>query len=179
MCSLRPIHRDLVVKLLQYESREHRGVSCEGPGRGCRDCLRSLIEWRNALCGVAHTIGCMRPDDGHNGQLCDWWPDYDSQAGHVEFAGGAALNISQQKNDAGRKGAHKRFGKSKDLSLDFVAQMADFHAAAGMAVSPRCLKDFDRQNGAVTARHCGQGQPGTSEASTFPRSPPLTWSQTG
>jgi len=93
----------------------------------------------------------------------------------VEFAGGAALNISQHKNDAGRKGAHKRFGKSKDPSLDFVAQMADFHAAAGMAVSPRCLKDFDRQNGAVTARHCGQGQLGTSEVSTFPRNPPPTW----
>ena len=114
-----PIHRDQVVKLLQYEPLEHGGGSCEGPGRGCRYCWRSLIQWRNARCGVAHTIGCMRPDEGHNGQLCDWWPDYDSQAGHVEFAGGAALNISQQKNDAGRKGAHKRFGKSKDPALNF------------------------------------------------------------
>ena len=64
---------------------------------------------------------------------------------------GAALNISQQKNDAGRKGAHKRFGKSKDPSLDFVAQMADFHAAAGMAVSPRCLK---RLRPAERCRYC-------------------------
>ena len=146
-----PIHRDLVVKMLQYEPREHGGGVCDGPGRGCKDCWRSLIEWRNALCGVAHTIGCMRPDEGHNAQLCDWWPEYDTQAGHLEFAGGAALNISQQKNDAGRKGAHKRFGKSTDPSLDFVDQMAQFHGAAGMAVSQRCQK---RLRPAERCRYC-------------------------
>jgi len=105
------------------------------------------------MCGVAHTIGCMRPDEGHNGQVCDWWPEYDAQAGHIEFASGAALNISQQKNDAGRKGAHKRFGKSKDPSLDFVAhwQMAEFHAAAGMTASPRRQK---RLRPAERCRYC-------------------------
>ena len=45
-----PIHRDLVVKLLQYEPLEHGGGSCEGPGRGCRDRWRYLLERRNALC---------------------------------------------------------------------------------------------------------------------------------
>ena len=79
------------------------------------------------------------------------WPEYDSQAGYLEFAGGAALNISQQKNDGRRNGAHKRFGKSNDPSLDFMAQMADFHAAAGMAVGPQCLK---RLRPAERCRYC-------------------------
>ena len=135
-----PIHRDLVVRMLLYNPQEHNGGECEGPGGGCKLCWVSLYEWCNALCSVGHTIGCMRPDEGHNSQLCDWWPEYDTQAGYYEFAGGAALNISGQKNDAGRKGAHKRFGKSTDPNLDFVAQMAQFHEAAGMRVSDGCQK---------------------------------------
>ena len=70
----------------------------------------------------------MRSDEAHNGQLCNWWPAYDARAGYAEFSGGAALIQSAQKNDAGRKGAHKRFGKAVDPSLDFVDQMAQFHA---------------------------------------------------
>ena len=135
-----PIHRDLVVRLLQYSPEEHNGGVCGGPDSGCRPCWKSLYEWRNALCGVCHTIGCMRPDEGHNSQLCDWWPEYDARAGYAEFAGGAALNISAQKNDAGRKGAHKRFGKAADPSLDFVDQMAQFHGAAGLRVGEGCTK---------------------------------------
>ena len=133
-----PIHRDLVVRMLLYQPTEHE--DCAGPDGGCKSCWKSLYEWRNALCSVCHTIGCMRPDEGHNGQLCDWWPDYDSMAGYPEFAGGAALNISAQKNDAGRKGAHKRFGKSADPHLDFVDQMRQFHEAAGMRLHPACRK---------------------------------------
>ena len=94
----------------------------QGSGQG----LQGLLEVFNrvakrAVLSRAHyrVHASMRPDEGHNGQLCDWWPECDSQEGHLEFAGGAALNISQQKNDAGRKGAHKRFGKSKDPALNF------------------------------------------------------------
>ena len=69
-----PIHRDLVVRLLQYSPKEHNGGVCGGLDRGCRPCWKSLYEWRNALssCRVCHTLGCMRPDEGHNSQLCDW-----------------------------------------------------------------------------------------------------------
>ena len=82
----------------------------------------------------------MRPDEAHNAQLCYWWPDYDARAGYAEFVGGASLNISAQKSDAGRTGAHKRFGKAVDPSLDFVDQMAQFHAAAGLRVGEGCTK---------------------------------------
>ena len=62
---------------------------------------------------------------------CDWWPDYDAQAGYPEFWGGAL----SKKNDAGRKGAHKHFGKAVDHSLDFVDQMSQFQQAAWLAVN--------------------------------------------
>ena len=65
--------------------------------------LRVASLWRNVLCGVGHTIGCMLPDEGHNEQLCDWWPGYETREGYAEFAGGAAVNISAQKDDAGRQ----------------------------------------------------------------------------
>ena len=82
----------------------------------------------------------MRPDEMHNAQLCNWWPDYVARAGYAEFAGGAARNISAQQSDAGRTGAHKRFGKAADPSLDFVDQMAQFHAATGLRVGEGCTK---------------------------------------
>ena len=63
-----------------------------------------------------------------------------ARAGYAEFAGGAALNISAQKSDAGRTGAHKRFGKAADPSLDLVDQMAQFHAATGLRVGEGCTK---------------------------------------
>ena len=98
---------------------------------------RQQYHWMHA---ASNTVGCMRPDEGHNTQLCNWWPDYDARAEYAEFACGAALNISAQKSDAGRKGAHKRFGKAADPSLDFVDQMARFHAAAGLRVGESCTK---------------------------------------
>ena len=135
-----PIHRDLVVRMLRLDSEEHSGGVCVGPIGGCKACWKDLYSWRNSLCSVCHTIGCMRPDEGHNAQICDWWPDYDAQAGYAEFAGGAALNISQQKNDACRKGAQKRFGKSADPDLDFVEQMRQLHEYMGLRVHPACTK---------------------------------------
>ena len=41
---------------------------------------------------------------------------------------------------AGHKGAQKRVGKAVDPSLDFVDQMAQFHAAAGLKVDEGCTK---------------------------------------
>ena len=63
-----------------------------------------------------------------------WWPDYDAQAGYAKVVGGAVLNISTQKNNAGSKGAHKWFGKAVDPRLDFTDQLAQFNAAAGLHV---------------------------------------------
>ena len=122
-----PIHRDLVVRLLRLEPSEYSGAVCAGPEGGCKACWSCLFAWRKSLCCVCHTIEWMRPDEGHNAQICDSWPDYDLQAGYAEFAGGAAPNISQQKDDACSRGAQKRFGRSADPDLDFVDQMKQLH----------------------------------------------------
>ena len=142
-----PIHRDLVVRMLLYEPPDHAGGACPGPAGKCRECWKSLVAWRNALCCVGHTIGCMRPDEGHNTQLCDWWPEYDALASYAQFVGGAVLNVIQ-KNDARRHGAHKRFGKSQHPALDFVAQMREFQQFAGLQVHTQCKKR------AHPAEHC-------------------------
>ena len=161
-----PNHRALMVRLLQYTPEEHNECVCGGQDSGCRPCWRSLYEWRNAL-WVCHTIGCMRPDEGHNLKLCDWWPDYDARAGYTEFASGAALNISAQKNDAGRKGAHKRFGKAADPTLDFMDQMVPFKSmlqrASGWAKA--ALNATIQSSAAQCAHHCGLE--GNVKASVF------------
>ena len=133
-----PIHRDVVVALLRLPLPDHE--QCAGPASGCRPCTVFLHRWRDVLCGVVHTIGCMRPDEGARSQVCDWWKDYDVAAGYDQFVGSAALNISRQKNDAVRRGHQKRFGRSKDPELDLVDQMSQFHLAIGLRPSPQCSK---------------------------------------
>ena len=64
-------------------------------------------------------------------------------AGYSEFTGRAALNISAQKNDAGRKRVHNGLGKAIDPSLDFIdlccgswaTALAFFHGSPDWIVS--------------------------------------------
>ena len=135
-----PIHRDAVVSLLLLPLPDHEQGRCSGPSNGCKTCIRFVHRWRDVLCGAVHTIGCMRPDEGACGQICDWWMDYDVAAGYSEFAGSAALNIPRQKNDAVRRGHQKRFGRSEDPELDIVDQMNQFHLAIGLKPSSSCSK---------------------------------------
>ena len=45
-------------------------------------------------------MGCNRPDEGAELQVCDFWSDDDVRAGYEQFQGGAImmLNTNVQKN---------------------------------------------------------------------------------
>jgi hypothetical protein len=82
----------------------------------------------------------MRPEEGAELQVCDWWPDFDTLLGFSHFKGGAALHSVKMKNDQGRKGHQRRFGRSKDPSLDMVSQVGAFMRQAELRNHPACGK---------------------------------------
>jgi len=127
-----------VVRLLRFPFPKHD--ECGGAYRGCPLCRRFLHQWRNCLAGAVSTVGCMRPDEGSQLQVCDWWPDFDTDKGFLQFKGGAALHSPRMKNDQGRKGHQRRFGRSVDPSLDIVTQVGAFTAQAGLRIHPACRK---------------------------------------
>jgi len=85
-----PISREAVVRLLRFPLPKH--AECGGTPAGCAICSRFLHQWRNCLAGVVSTVGCMRPEEGAELQVCDWWPDFDTLRGFSHFKGGAALH---------------------------------------------------------------------------------------
>ena len=144
-----PISREAVVRLLRFALPKH--AECGGVKKGCPLCIRFLHQWRNCLAGAFSTVGCMRPDEGSQLQVCDWWPDFDTLKGFTHFKGGAALHSVMMKNDQGRKGHQRRFGRSRDRSLDMVCQMQAFLREAGLHQHPSCSK---RRRPAETCPHC-------------------------
>ena len=133
-----PISREAVVRLLRFPFPKHD--ECGGVGRGCSLCRQFLHQWRNCLAGAVSTVGCMRPDEGAQLQVCDWWPDFDTDKGFSQFKGGAALHSVRMKNDQGRKGHQRRFGRSRDPSLDMVSQVGAFTSQVGLRRHPACRK---------------------------------------
>ena len=143
---LYPIHRDLVVKLLKVEPPRH--APCVGLGQGCSSCWAFMSVWRDCLGTALLTMGCNRPDEGAELQVCDFWPDDDVRAGYEQFRGGATLNTKVQKNDQLRRGCGKRFGRSADPALDVVDQILSFTSEGELRRDARCDKDKER------AMHC-------------------------
>ena len=133
-----PISREAVVRLLRFPLPEH--PECGGVTNGCAICRRFLHGWRNCLAGATATVGCMRPDEGAQLQVCDWWPDFDTNKGFSHFKGGAALHSVMMKNDQARKGHQRRYGRAVDPSLDLVRQIKAFMSQAGLVQHPSCQK---------------------------------------
>ena len=144
-----PISREAVIRLLRFPVPTH--PECGGPSLGCPLCLRFLHQWRNCLAGATSTVACMRPDEGAELQVCDWWPDFDTDKGFLHFKGGAALHSIKQKNDQARKGHQRRIGKAKDPSLDLVKQLGAFMTQAKLKQHPACQK---RRNLGERCPHC-------------------------
>ena len=144
-----PISREAVIRLLRFSLPVH--PECGGTTSGCPTCRRFLHQWRNCLAGAVSTVGCMRPDEGSDLTVCNWWPNFDTDKGFSHFKGGAALHSAKQKNDQARKGHQRRFGRSKDPSLDMVRQMNAFIAQAGLRIHPACQQ---QRNLSERCPHC-------------------------
>ena len=121
---------------------------CVGLGQGCSSCWAFMSVWRDCLGTALLTMGCNRPDEGAELQVCDFWPDDDVRAGYEQFRGGATLNTKVQKNDQLRRGCGKRFGRSADPALDVVDQILSFTSEGELRRDARCDKDKER------AMHC-------------------------
>ena len=146
---LYPIHRDIVVRLLQIQAPRHSG--CNGARGGCSICVEFLHNWRDCLGTAVLTMGCCRVEDGADLDACDFWPDHDAQAGYAQFAGGCTLNIKRMKNDQHRRGCRKRFGRSRDPDLDVVDQLKAWVREVGLEPRAGCTK---RQNPSEACRVC-------------------------
>ena len=102
-----PIHRSLVVKLLDFEAP-------------------TLARRRDCLAAALATICCLRPSEGARLQSCDVFFDFDVASGFPGYRGTAAINVMSRKNDQDRKGHHPRIGRSRSDSLDLVHQLRRF-----------------------------------------------------
>ena len=116
-----PIHRSLVVKLLDFEAP-------------------TLARRRDCLAAALATICCLRPSEGARLQSCDVFFDFDVASGFPGYRGTAAINVMSRKNDQDRKGHHPRIGRSRSDSLDLVHQLRRFMEEAGTEPRPGCSK---------------------------------------
>jgi hypothetical protein len=133
---LYPIHQDIVVKLLHFSCPPH--AACDGFKGGCVICARFMDNRRDCLGTATIIIGCCRPEDGSDFDLCEFWPNHNAEAGYEQFKGAGSLNVKKKKNDQCRfpVGCHKRFGRSADPELDLVDHLKAWRREAGLEPRP-------------------------------------------
>jgi hypothetical protein len=100
----------------------------------------ALAAHRARLLTAVATLACMRVNEVARLQVCDLWFDYLASYGIPSFEGTCSVHIDRRKNDTVRKGHYPALGRSKDPSLDIVAQLRTWLRVAGLAVHRACAK---------------------------------------